>query len=581
MAEGTIRIGTTQADTAVQLPLTAVTETFAILAKRGAGKTNTAVVLTEEMVAAGEQVIVVDPVGVWWGLRATADGGPSDLPVVIIGGDHADIPLREGDGRALARLLVETRQSAVLDLSELSKSASRRLMADFLEDLYTVCRQPLHLIVDEADLLAPQRLPKDMTRLAGAMDDVTRRGRAHGIGVTLISQRPAVLSKDVLGQAEVLVALRMTNPRDVAAIDEWVRLHAEDERAREVKASLPSLPIGTAWVWSPGWLEILERVQVRHRRTFDSSATPVPGQQRRSATIAHVDVDALRSRLADLAGTSDKATAKTTTTRPDAQERELRAQLEQRDVELARMQRENERLRNANVGLQDAATSALASLRQALAALEMPPTHRPQSDGPAEGDEPVEGNEPLSAPKEPAKPAPVAAVPQHRTPTPREQVRLRSGATRMLAVLAQHAPRRLTRSQLATLAKMRATGGTFGTYLSDLRRAGLIAESEGLLEITPAGRDHIGADPAEAPQTAAAVRTQWRQSLRAGAGRMFDLVIDAYPGGITRADLAAASGIELSGGTFGTYLSDLRRNGLISEDRGTITAAEILFLEPS
>lgn len=136
------------------LPLDATTETFAILAKRGIGKTNTAVVLTEELVGAGQQVIVVDPVGVWYGLRSSKDGSGDGLPVVIVGGDHADLPLAEGSGSALARLLLAHRQSAVLDLSHLSKSVARRLMTDFLEELYRRCRHPMHLVVDEAALAA-------------------------------------------------------------------------------------------------------------------------------------------------------------------------------------------------------------------------------------------------------------------------------------------------------------------------------------------------------------------------------------------------------------------------------------------
>ena len=116
--------------------------------------------------------------------------------------------------------------------------------------------------------------------MLGAMSDLVRRGRVRGLGATLITQRPATLNKDILTQAEVLIALRMTGPRDVQAIDEWVRLHADEGEAREVKASLASLPVGTAWVWSPGWLELLRRVQVRQPRTFDSSSTPRPGQRR-------------------------------------------------------------------------------------------------------------------------------------------------------------------------------------------------------------------------------------------------------------------------------------------------------------
>ncbi len=50
---------------ALVLPVEAVTETFAILAKRGAGKTYTAAMLVEEMMGAGLPVVIVDPVGVW------------------------------------------------------------------------------------------------------------------------------------------------------------------------------------------------------------------------------------------------------------------------------------------------------------------------------------------------------------------------------------------------------------------------------------------------------------------------------------------------------------------------------------
>lgn len=561
-----IQLGFTPDGAPVTLPLGAVTETFAILAKRGAGKTNTAVVLTEELVSAGEQVIVVDPVGVWWGLRATAAGAPSKLPVVIVGGDHADLPLDEADGRALARLLVETRQSAVLDLSALSKSASRRLMADFLEDLYTACRQPTHLVVDEADLLAPQRLPRDMTRLAGAMDDVTRRGRAHGIGVTLISQRPAVLNKDVLGQAEVLITLRMTNPRDVAAIDEWVRLHAADDRAREVKASLPSLPVGTAWLWSPGWLDMLEKIQVRARRTFDSSATPVPGQQRRAPAIARLDVQALRARLADLTGTpvTTAATgpAKTETAAPAALKR-----IRELEAELRELKTEVEALRQDKADLEQSREAAADTLHQMLRELQ---PSRPLEPAPAD-----------DAPTTPVRSTPQRTEPDSPTTNGTDGPRLRSGAARMLATLARYAPRRLSRAQLATLAKMRATGGTFGTYLSDLRRNGYIAERDGLIEITTAGRGHIGAAPTAIPRSAEQTREQWRTTLRAGARRMFDLITAAYPGGLSRAELAAAAEIELAGGTFGTYLSDLRRNGLITESDGVVTATEILFQEPT
>ena len=61
----------------LRLPLDLITETAAIIAKRGVGKTYTASVITEELLKAGGHVIAIDPVGVWWGLRASAQGEPA------------------------------------------------------------------------------------------------------------------------------------------------------------------------------------------------------------------------------------------------------------------------------------------------------------------------------------------------------------------------------------------------------------------------------------------------------------------------------------------------------------------------
>jgi DNA helicase HerA-like ATPase len=55
------------------VPTDLATEGIAILGKRGSGKTNTAVDLVEEMIDAGIPVVVVDTVGVWWGMQSPSD----------------------------------------------------------------------------------------------------------------------------------------------------------------------------------------------------------------------------------------------------------------------------------------------------------------------------------------------------------------------------------------------------------------------------------------------------------------------------------------------------------------------------
>jgi hypothetical protein len=90
------------------LPPSAVTETFGLLAQRGAGKTNAARVMAEEMSDAGLPFVAVDPVGSWWGLRAGRDGG-AGLPIPIFGGKRGDVPLERGGGELIADLVVDQR----------------------------------------------------------------------------------------------------------------------------------------------------------------------------------------------------------------------------------------------------------------------------------------------------------------------------------------------------------------------------------------------------------------------------------------------------------------------------------------
>lgn len=93
----------------LSLPVDVAGEAIAILAKRGAGKSNTAKVLVEEVLDTGlVQVIVLDPVGHWWSLRAGADGKPrGGYEVAVFGGMNGDLPLEELAGKLLAQTAVD------------------------------------------------------------------------------------------------------------------------------------------------------------------------------------------------------------------------------------------------------------------------------------------------------------------------------------------------------------------------------------------------------------------------------------------------------------------------------------------
>lgn len=175
------------------LPVDIATDTSAILARKGAGKTYTGAVLFEEDVAVGIPAVALDPMGAFWGLRASADGTKEGLPVTILGGEHGDAPLERTGGKVVADLVVDQPSWYVLDLSSFDSNAAQDQFAtDFAERLYRrkapqEARTPLHLIIDEADSFAPQRA-KGQERMLGAYEAIARRGRIRGIGSTFITQ---------------------------------------------------------------------------------------------------------------------------------------------------------------------------------------------------------------------------------------------------------------------------------------------------------------------------------------------------------------------------------------------------------
>jgi len=281
------------------LPLSALDERLAIVGTSGSGKTYAAKGLIERVMAGGGRVCVVDPLGVWWGLGRGVDGAAAPFPVAVFGGAHADVPLDPGMGGALGRLIGSQPMACVVDVSDFGSGAARRsFMTAFTEALYAANTEPLHLVLDEADLWAPQRIQPDGQDLLQRVEEIVRRGRVRGFVPWLITQRPAVLHKDVLSQADILVSMKLTASQDRAAVGRWIEGQADRAQGRRILGALPQLRRGEGWVWAPGE-RVLARVAFPVIRTLDSSQTPrrreQPGIPR---TLAPVDRVAIGRALA-------------------------------------------------------------------------------------------------------------------------------------------------------------------------------------------------------------------------------------------------------------------------------------------
>ena len=281
------------------LPDDLLTHTVAILAKKRAGKTYTAGVIEEEFAAKGLPFVVLDPVGVHYGLRSKADGKRSAYPVIVIGGEHGDVPIDRKMGTQVAEAVVEENISCIIDVSELSKTAWREFTRDFCRTLYRRNRNttPRHVFIEEATEFIPQVRRPEMQEVYEAVERLVRMGGNRGLGVTIISQRSAQVAKDVLSQIDVLIALRTVGAHDRKALMDMFEDVLEEKdlpKALEFKKSIARLEDGTAWIWSPEYLKCFELVQIRPRTTFHAGATVMGEVQ---LVQAKPDVSALRKRL--------------------------------------------------------------------------------------------------------------------------------------------------------------------------------------------------------------------------------------------------------------------------------------------
>lgn len=268
----------------LKLPLELAARTQCIFAQKGAGKTYAAGVQSEEMLAAGVQVCILDPTGVWWGLQSSADGKKaSPYEIIVMGGGHADVPLEPEAGEIVANFLVETGQSVVLDVSQFeSMAAQDRFSLALATKLYRLKahdKANIHIFLDEADQFCPMKPQKGQERMLHAWDSIVRFGRSRGLGLTAISNRPAAVHTNIRNNIDLLTCLRVTGPHDFKALKEWTGIHASTEQAKEFLELVPSLPDGEAFFWSPSWLQTFKRAKVRHKATFDSSRTPKPGER--------------------------------------------------------------------------------------------------------------------------------------------------------------------------------------------------------------------------------------------------------------------------------------------------------------
>ncbi len=595
-----------------------VTSTQAILAQKGKGKTHTATVQAEELLDAHQQIVVIDPTDAWYGLRSSPDGRSTGYPIAVFGGDHGDVVLEPSGGAVLAEAIVRERFSAIVCTDLMTKGEQLRFLGDFLETLYRKNREAIHLFIDEADIVAPQQPYGGEMKTCGAADDIVRRGRKKGIGCTLITQRASVLNKNVLSQADMLVALGCSHPLDLAAIDKWVRRNADAALAKEMMESLPSLPRGAAWVWNPSQ-HLFKRVAIRQRRTFDSGATPKAGEKKHEPKIlAPVDIARLGQSMAEAVQRqkeNDPKLLKAELSRwkksHDAlqanMEREIQRQLAKspaktlkvvmkpvlRDDQIARIEkliegrvaaaisRANSLVDRAGELTKQAAEmilesgvkleTELSSLRAAIKLAVEPPAVARH----------VRAN--VRMPERKTKPTMATNGTNDMNGTKTDSA-LKPAHLRLLSAIAWWESIGILEPDLGGVAFIAGTttkSSAFNNNRSRLRTAGYIEyPSSGRVLLTSAGR--AIAPPPILPPTHEALHEAILEKVTPAHGRMLRSLIEVYPSELSLEDFATQAGTSTTSSAFNNNRSWLRARGLAEYPRtGYVRATALLFPEAS
>ena len=326
---------------------------------------------------------------------------------------------------------------------------------------------------------APQRPIKGWESLLGHIEEIVRRGRVRGFIPWLITQRPAVVHKDVLSQADILIAMKLTASQDRDAIGAWIEGQADRQEGKRILGDLPRLQRGEGYVWAPGHA-LLERVAFPPICTFDSSRTPKRGERLAiPRTLAGVDLTAIVAALA-AAGAQDSRTSKEDLFRHGQLQQELAAAR----ARIAVLEEDNRQLK-----------SRLAEISALAAGSVRAPVVDPGIPAFAE----TKGPRPRIVKRE----RPLRVV---TSDTPAAfDTSIHPAARKLLTALAQHAPARFTWGQAATLAGLKPSGGHFNSGRKALRAVGYVVETNGLVKPTPDGLKAAGEVP-PAPSTARASR---------------------------------------------------------------------------
>jgi hypothetical protein len=200
-------------------------------------------------------------------------------PMMIIGGEHGNLPIEEDAFELYVDSMLQHGLSAVFDLSEYLDSEQQHLYGLIADKLFSAeqkYRRKIRLIIEEAQIYAPQRSAAGPAGRGkkGQMDPliasqkIAKRGRKRAIDSLWATQRPASISKDILSQCNRFWFGGINSEQDYKAIKPFLN------EAGISFTDIKSLSPGEFFCYGKGKTRL---IKVRKRHCQHAGATPDGG----------------------------------------------------------------------------------------------------------------------------------------------------------------------------------------------------------------------------------------------------------------------------------------------------------------
>ncbi|MCX9075269.1 MAG: ATP-binding protein [Candidatus Methanoperedens sp.] len=166
--------------------------------------------------------------------------------------------------------LIREGRASIIDMKGVNPDLQAMIVAKLCSDLFEARKlntvPPLMLVIEEAHNFCPEKgfggtVSSDILRT------IASEGRKFGLGLMVISQRPARVDKNILSQCNTQIIMKVTNPNDLLAISKGL-----EGISSEVVDDIKRITPGVAMIVST-YIERPILVDIRTRKSKHGGAS--------------------------------------------------------------------------------------------------------------------------------------------------------------------------------------------------------------------------------------------------------------------------------------------------------------------